>query len=663
MTLREIKARPFTAFAEKSNVRWRVVITESVVDGERLLVADFLGNTTCTAYGRVKISFRLICAKKSRWVQVITSDGTSGRKALDRSGVNRYDYVWTTEQEEKRLQRFLGKKETQNHQLDNLLQWVRDTQEEMRRRERQKRGELLDEDVQLCPDELPDGFLDYIRREILPQDNTLVYRRGNVYGRCYLCGREVRAYQQHFRQNEPVCCPNCGRAVTCALEGGAAYRSNFVGNIVTVQKGTDGETVFFRQWQLQRNPSAQWKSIEPYLKETVRYAIRGRHTAKWQREGKNNFYTKTERYDLLDWTRWRGNAIYDGGYFFCTAGIEATLSGTAMQYADLEGYLAEEGYNKNPIYFLEYHQKYPVIEFLWKSGYRRIVHQKIFGADRETRYAIYWQKMKLKECFKFPLRFLRLQPPAAWTLEDLTRLNMLWEIKGPQLKENEIRLFLAMKGVASHDIRIALDHASLIKILHYIEKQTEQQAADFTKQHRWQKPPQIKDIAHTYRDYLRECEQLTLDLTQREILFPPNLKAAHERTMAQISFEKNKADQEKFQKAVDKLEKYAWEQGDFLIRPAREQKELANEGKALHHCVAGYIKRMAAGETAIFFVRKKDTPEQPFFTLELQNKKIIQCRTEHNRSYTDFPDVQGFVEMWMKEVVKKGGRKRKENAA
>ena len=117
---------------------------------------------------------------------------------------------------------------------------------------------------------------------------------------------------------------------------------------------------------------------------------------------------RTERYELDEWTRWQGNRIYDGSYFFYTGGIEEALSGTAMQYADLEGYLEERGHNKNPIYFLEYHARYPVIEFLWKAGYRNIVHSRVFGMSKENRNAILWERKKLKECFKFPLRILKL---------------------------------------------------------------------------------------------------------------------------------------------------------------------------------------------------------------------------------------------------------------
>ena len=93
------------------------------------------------------------------------------------------------------------------------------------------------------------------------------------------------------------------------------------------------------------------------------------------------------------------------------------------------------------------------------------------------------------------------------------------------------------------------------------------------------------------------------------------------------------------------------------------QMELMAEGKTLHHCVGGYIKRMAEGETAIFFLRKASEPDKPFYTLELQKKRVIQCRTEHNASYDRNPDVKNFVDMWMEKVVKKGGKKKAKEAA
>ena len=661
MKLKKIQAMPFAPFHEESKVRWKVTVKEPVADGERLLVVDFLENLSCTAYRRDMPSFRIVCAKKSKEVKGINHEGRIQQKVLNCFSTPMWwynEYVLISPREEEALRRFLKAEKTENHQMDNLCKWIKQTRQEMKKRSMEKRGELMDEDYRLCPEALPEGLIDYIRREVLPEDRVIIYKRGNVNGICTVCGTQVHARGRRFTQSAYATCPNCGARVICVLEDGCAFAANYIENIVAVQKGTDGETVFFRQWLLHRDNSARWEHIEDFLQETVRYAIRGNKTAKWQKQGKESYYMRTERYELDEWTRWSDNRIYDGGYYFYTGGIETALQGTAMQYADIDDYLAAERHNKNPIYFLEYHARYPVVEFLWKAGYRNIVHNRIFGMDRENRNAILWERKKLKECFKFPLRILKLMPPEEWSLNDIQRVNDLWEKYGGKVTDTEIRLVLQSKV----DIQLwsrATTYANAGRILKYIKNQTDK---------RKEKNPDKRsisqnDTAQAYRDYLQECEQLHLDLHDKEILFPKDLTAAHNRTMEQVKFEKNKADQEKFQKAVEKLEKFAWGEGEFFIRPAREQMELTAEGKALHHCVGGYIKRMAEGETAIFFLRKVSEPDKPFYTLELQKKRVIQCRTEHNASYDRNPDVKNFVDMWMEKVVKKGGNKKAKEAA
>ena len=399
MNLKKIQAMPFAPFHEESGVRWRVTVKEPVVDGERLLVVDFLENTACNVYARNTPSFRIVCAKKSKEVRGINHEGRIQQKVLDCFSGSMWwnGYVLISPREEKLLQRFLKSTETGNHQLDNLWKWVMQTREYMKTKDRKERGELMDEDYRLCPEALPGGMIDYIRREVLPKDRVIIYKRGNVNGICTVCGTQVHARGRRFTQSAHATCPNCGARVSCVLEDGCAFAANYIENVVAVQKGTDGKTVFFRQWLLHRDNSARWEHIEDFLQETARYAIRGNKTAKWQKQGKESYYMRTERYELDEWTRWQDNRIYDGSYFFYPGGIEEALSGTAMQYADLEGYLEEKRHNRNPIYFLEYHAKYPVIEFLWKAGYRNIVHNRIFGMDRENRNAILWERKKLKE--------------------------------------------------------------------------------------------------------------------------------------------------------------------------------------------------------------------------------------------------------------------------
>lgn len=151
----------------------------------------------------------------------------------------------------------------------------------------------------------------------------------------------------------------------------------------------------------------------------------------------------------------------------------------------------------------------------------------------------------------------------------------------------------------------------------------------------------------TYRDYLRECVLLGLDLNDRQVLFPPNLDLAHARTTSQVNYKANKEKRVAFAKQVKKLEKLCMEENGLVIRPARSASELIAEGKYLHHCVGGYAERMAKGILAIMLIRRKEDPDTPYYTLEWKDKKVVQCKTMNNRDYRNDPEVAAFVDKWM----------------
>lgn len=121
----------------------------------------------------------------------------------------------------------------------------------------------------------------------------------------------------------------------------------------------------------------------------------------------------------------------------------------------------------------------------------------------------------------------------------------------------------------------------------------------------------------------------------------------------------NKEKAEAFEKAVKKLDRFSYSKGDLLIRPAHSPSELTEEGITLHHCVGGYADRMASGETAIYFIRLVDYPDCPYYTLELKDKKVIQCHTLHNRTCVQAGEtfIQSFVDEWLSKIVNKGAKK------
>lgn len=653
---KKLKELPWPTFHEESKLIYKVSVLQPVIKGERLLVVTFTPNTGRQRpnYEREMMELRIICKKKNGIPIIINKFGGQKRAFLSELRSRHWNYVFIEDEDKKRIGSYIKSKEQNtSYLLRELLNWVKNSWDEDALEKKKAQGKILDEDYALCPENLPEGLEEWIRNYILPDDKVILHKKGGCKGRCYVCGQEVKAHpNRRFKHCTNNVCPECGAVVNCFRDDSDNWKATTVENIVVVQKGTDGKTVFFRQWHLLRDYTAKWEDIPRYLKEVTRYAIRGKDTAKWQKEGKENYYMHTYRYDLKEWVRWNDNRIYDGGYCFYPGNVRSEIIGTQMQYADLDGYLQEaKGYNRNPIYFLEYFVKYPVTEFLWKAGFERIVLQKISGLSEKNRNAILWKRTKLKDCFRFPIRLLKVLPAGDWTMDRVAIAEEMWMNHGSKLKNEELKAALRL-GNGVEELKRALDHASIVEVANYLEKQIEKEK---DKTYR-----DIDSAIHTYRDYLYECEQLKMDLSKEIILFPPHLHAAHERTMSQVSFQRNKADQEKFKNQIEILGKFAWEWNGLIIRVPQNQEEIAYEGAALNHCVAGYLKRMADGETVILFLRHATEPDKPFYTLELNPKtlSVVQCRKYKNIGYEREPEIVEFVEKWLQKVVHKRKKKK-----
>ena len=156
---------------------------------------------------------------------------------------------------------------------------------------------------------------------------------------------------------------------------------------------------------------------------------------------------------------------------------------------------------------------------------------------------------------------------------------------------------------------------------------------------------------------------LHLDLDDRQVLFPKNLQAAHERSMAQVKYQASEIKREQFAKACDKIRHMEWEADGLLIRLPKDPEELISEGTYLHHCVAGYADRMANGKTVILLIRKKDDPDTPFYTLEWLEDHVQQCRTTGNQCYTKNEQVFAFVNKWKDKLTGKRNKKAAKSAA
>nr|DAL03911.1 MAG TPA: PcfJ like protein [Caudoviricetes sp.] len=672
------------------NIHFRVTVQQPVADGERLLVVTFTMNEARRNMLRWtnihRKDLRLVCSKQKATAAVLVRGDRSFRRvdlsaALYAASGARAEYCYPeiSEAHEAALIRWLGvKDETRNHRMPELAHWVEEaiTAEELA--EKKRRGEILDEDAALCPEELPEGLVDYIQRVVLEEDRVLLYKKGGWRGTCFCCRQEVRALDasDRFAQGRIGYCPACGMKVRHVLAGGALYAADSVENVVTLQRGREDGVLFLREWRLERDPTAQWEDIPRWLKETARWMLRGSHVAKWQREEKCKVsMMRTERVPLEDWTRIRSvTEVYDGGYYFyLPENWKQLVAETPLAYCPLPDFLGETEKRKCRTHIMRMivdWPRYPAVEKFYKAGYVPLVEAREHSTAA-LRNAVKWQASSIDGALRFPRRLLKLCAPKDWTVERMKTMQSLWSrVADGRFREAEIEPFLD-SGMDLNKVGAALGFAPVGRIAAWLDRQRALEKGRFDREEQERREAAKKGAAYysrsfrdnteeIFRDYLMDCVTLGLDMHDREVLLPKDLNAAHRRTIAQVKHRANEAKRAAFHKQSEKLEKWRYEKGGLLIRPAADADELIAEGASLHHCVGGYADRMADGETAIFFVRRSDAPEEPYYTLELRNRSVVQCRTLHNASYEANQTVHDFVTEWLRDVVH-GKNKQKTN--
>lgn len=500
--------------------------------------------------------------------------------------------------------------------------------------------------IKKMPKALPKGLMEYIRTSVLPEDNTLLYdRKHPSTGYCYLCGQAVKLPSGRFRQDYGYYeCPSCGKRVNTYLMDGDRFGKTFITNVATIQKGRDG-VIWIREWHLLRGTTN--KVTAANLQPIEAWAIKDNEVFKWAIEEK-------VAWSMMSFDRVRSEQYFkskrivytlDGLYsFYLPESWREIVKGSPLQYLDMEAAVRDIK-NTDVIRLMLDWVRYPAIEKLQKAGFTGLVQERLCGRDRYR--SIKWKKNDIEAALGFPLRIVDNSEYSRrdFDLERAAAYRAAWDLyEAGKIKERDIEE-LASKRSAAHikELGPAWGHASCQKILEYA-------MCGGGSQSLWL-------YWGLYRDYLNDCVRLGFDLSDKSVLFPKNLRAAHQRTIDLVQYEEHKEDIEKFAKRVKTLEKMSFDSDKFLIRPAGSEKELIDEGSVLHHCVAGYARSMAAGRTAIFFIRKKAEPDVPYFTLEYRDEQLVQCRTLHNRSYDTEPEVQAFIKAWLENIKAANNRK------
>ncbi len=134
----------------------------------------------------------------------------------------------------------------------------------------------------------------------------------------------------------------------------------------------------------------------------------------------------------------------------------------------------------------------------------------------------------------------------------------------------------------------------------------------------------LRQAANYMEDYLRMCDLMQIIPDK----FPKDIKKTHNHLVASYKA-KVDSDNDAFIAAVSKeatkfiptSEKYC--DSNYMIIIPSSTRDIIQEGQNQHNCVGSYVYAVAKGESLVFFIRKKDTPEESFVTAEFRHNHLL----------------------------------------
>lgn len=186
-------------------------------------------------------------------------------------------------------------------------------------------------------------------------------------------------------------------------------------------------------------------------------------------------------------------------------------------------------------------------------------------------------------------------------------------------------------------------------------------------------PEQKYSLYDQYIDYIGALKTLkkqgaSIDMDASIMRFPRDLPAAHDKHMEMIEIIKCREKDEAVEKLSRKYQKIPCPPGKLIILHPTCKQDFLDEGKALHHCVGNnniYYDNQATAEYMTFFIRKKDKPEEPYFTatfyIDKDEVRYKECYGLKHKTPTD--SLKEFIEKYRKKVEEVLGIKERNEAA
>lgn len=496
---------------------------------------------------------------------------------------------------------------------------------------------------------LPRDLKGFIHREVMPQYIFYDYQRkapGHAY--CTACRHEVRiAAAKH---NASGTCPRCKKKITFKCRG----RRGRIFDRATVQvlQKAEGNGLVLRIIKVYRSFADSDIPNHFEIWENARQFITLSSSGQCSVDA--YYYHYKAGYDLTPWCngyrpvfdRWKYNFTADMSGVLYQRNLSDTLKDTPWAYSQLEAFSGIASFS-GVATFLSAYIKRPKIEHLIKMKLYRLVSGIIYGGySYSALQAINFNGENMRAILGIDRPYFPLLRELNPSIDQLHLIRQLLQADHKPSTE-QIKWFIASKISNADAAKELLAHMSVHKLQRYVEQQFAPEDEAALKRVDYYK---MNTLITDYHDYLCMCKELQYDVKNSFILFPRELKAAHD-SVAKTLKDKRTAEHEKaIAGSFDEWQKrYQYQSKELMMIPPHSAKEIVDEGAALHHCVRLYVKNVAEKKSVILFVRSVDEPDKSLCTVEVKDGQVTQARGFDNEEPP--AQITAFIEQWKQRVL------------
>lgn len=565
--------------------------------------------------------------------------------SLDRIGGFDSKCAFYRQQDEARVVRFC-KCERGAISMLGYLQRLISYRKELERKWKKQRAII---DRMKCVSALPRDLKGFIHREVMPQYIFYDYqRKGPERAFCTACRHEVSiAAAKH---NTSGLCPRCKKKITFKCRGRRGRI--FDRETVQVLQKAEGNGLVLRIIKVYRSFADSDIPNHFEIWENARQFITLSSSGQCSVDA--YYYHYKAGYDLTPWCngyrpvfdRWKYNFTADMSGVLYQRNLSDTLKDTPWAYSQLEAFSGIASFS-GVATFLSAYIKRPKIEHLIKMKLYRLVSGIIYGGySYSALQAINFNGENMRAILGIDRPYFPLLRELNPSIDQLHLIRQLLQADHKPSTE-QIKWFIASKISNADAAKELLAHMSVHKLQRYVEQQFAPEDEAALKRVDYYK---MNTLITDYHDYLCMCKELQYDVKNSFILFPRELKAAHD-SVAKTLKDKRTAEHEKaIAGSFDEWQKrYQYQSKELMMIPPHSAKEIVDEGAALHHCVRLYVKNVAEKKSVILFVRSVDEPDKSLCTVEVKDGQVTQARGFDNAEPP--AQITAFIEQWKQRVL------------